>query len=234
MLAVNNKNKIEEMFKAGLHYGYSRSRRHPKMSRYLFGLKNNIEIFDLEKTNQKLEEAKEFLKGLAKDNKKILFVGTKVEAKKLIEEFANKIGMPYVNKRWLGGTITNFKTIRERVNGLEDLIKKKELGELEKYTKKEKMQIEEKISELKKIFGGLETLSTLPSALLIIDTHKEKNALKEAKKAVIPTVAIMNTNCNPEEVDYPIPANTNSKSSIEYILEELARAYQEGQKNDHN
>lgn len=230
MLSVNNKSKIEEMFKAGVHFGHSRSKRHPKMGKYLFGVKNNVEIFDLEKTNQKLEEAKAFLKELAKDNKKILFVGTKVESKKSVEGFAKKIVMPYVTRRWLGGLLTNFKAMRERINNLEDLIKKRETGELEKYTKKERMQIEEKIGELQKRFGGLEIMNVLPSALLIVDSHKEKNALKETKELSIPVVAIINTNCNPEKIDYPIPANTNSKSSIEYILGELVKSYEEGQK----
>lgn len=221
---------FEEMLKSGVHFGYSRSRRHPKMKQFLFGIKNNVEIFNLEKTKQKLDEAKEFLKNLGKENKKIIFVGTKIESRKLIENFAKEISALYVNERWIGGTLTNFKTVKNRINYLNDLIKKKESGELEKYTKKEQLQIEKEISKLQFYFQGLQTIEDLPSALVVIDSKKEKNAIMETRKVSIPVVAIMNSDCNPDEADYPIPSNDNSKLSIEYILKELIESYKEGMK----
>jgi len=221
---------FEKMLKAGVHFGYSRSRRHPKMKQFLFGIKNNVEIFNLEKTKQKLDEAKEFMKNLGKENKKIIFVGTKIESRKLIESFAKEISALYVNERWIGGTLTNFKTIKNRINYLNDLIKKKETGELEKYTKKEQLQTEKEISKLKFHFQGLQTIEDLPSALVVVDSKKERNAIMEAKKISIPVMAIMNSDCNPDDVDYSIPSNDNSKSSIEYILKELTESYKEGMK----
>jgi small subunit ribosomal protein S2 len=226
--------KIEEMFKAGIHFGYSRSSRHPKMKDFLFGLKNNVEIFDLEKTDKKLSEAADFLKNLGREGKKILLVGTKTEAKDLIKKFAEDLNMPYVNERWLGGILTNFKGIRDRINHLNDLEKKKQTGELGKYTKKEQLQIEREIIRLKTYFEGLISLESLPSALVVVDSKKEANAVKEANSVSIPTVAIMNTDCNPDEVKYFVPANDNSRSSIEFILNELAKAYKEGKKENEN
>ncbi|MBU2219339.1 30S ribosomal protein S2, partial [Patescibacteria group bacterium] len=159
-----------------------------------------------------------------------IFVGTKIESRKLIESFAKEISALYVNERWIGGTLTNFKTIKNRINYLNDLIKKKETGELEKYTKKEQLQTEKEISKLKFHFQGLQTIEDLPSALVVVDSKKERNAIMEAKKISIPVVAIMNSDCNPDDVDYSIPSNDNSKSSIEYILKELTESYKEGMK----
>ncbi|MEW5907719.1 MAG: 30S ribosomal protein S2 [Patescibacteria group bacterium] len=225
------KNKLEEMTKAGMHFGYSRSRRHPRMSPYIFGARNNIEIFDLDKTVQKLEEAKNFVRNLGRENRKILFVGTKIEAKKIIEEFSKTIDMPFVSERWLGGILTNFKVIRNRMNYMDDLIKKRESGELNKYTKQERLKIEKEISDLKRNFGGLGKWESLPAALIIVDSKEEKNAIAEAKKVSIPIIAIVNSDCNPEDADYPIPANDNSLSSIQYIISELTDAYKEGLKD---
>lgn len=228
-LKSSNSN-FEKMLKSGVHFGYSRSRRHPKMKQFLFGIKNNVEIFNLEKTKQKLDEAKKFMKNLGKENKKAIFVGTKIESRKLIESFAKEISALYVNERWIGGTLTNFKTVKNRINYLNDLIKKKETGELEKYTKKEQLQTEKEISKLKFYFQGLQAIEDLPSALVVVDSKKEKNVIMETRKVSIPVVAIMNSDCNPDDADYPIPGNDNSKSSIEYILKELIEAYKEGMK----
>jgi small subunit ribosomal protein S2 len=226
--------KIEEMFRAGIHFGYSRSSRHPKMKDFLFGLKNNVEIFDLEKTEKKLSEAADFLKNLGKEGKVILLVGTKTEAKELVKNFAEELKIPYVNERWLGGILSNFKAIRDRISHLNDLEKKKQAGELGKYTKKEQLQIEKEIIRLKTYLGGLANLESLPSALVVVDSKKEANAVKEARDISVPTVAIMNTDCNPGEADFPVPANDNSRSSIEFLLLELLKAYKEGLKENEN
>lgn len=222
--------KIEEMFKAGIHFGYSRSSRHPKMKDFLFGLRNNVEIFDLEKTNEMLERAKEFMASLGKEKKKFILVGTKTEAKGIVEKFAKEINMPYVIERWLGGTLTNFKGIRDRINHMRDLENKKEAKELEKYTKKEQLEIEREIIRLRNYLGGLVDMENLPSALLVVDSKKEKNAVKEANDVKVPVVAVINTDCDPKIADYPIPANDNSRTSIEFLLKELAEAYKEGAK----
>lgn len=222
--------KIEEMFKAGIHFGYSRSSRHPKMKDFLFGLKNNIEIFDLEKTNEMMEKAKEFMASLGKEKKKFVLVGTKTEAKRIVEKFAKEIDMPYVIERWLGGTLTNFKVIRDRINHLKDLEQKKTTKELEKYTKKEQLEIEREIIRLRNYLGGLVDMENMPSALLAVDSKKERNAVKEANDMKVPVVAVLNTDCDPKIADYPIPANDNSRTSIEFLLNELVGAYKEGLK----
>ena len=224
----NTNSHFEEMLKAGVHFGYSRSRRHPKIKDYIFGVKNNVEIFNLEKTKQKINEAKDFLKNLAKNNKKILLVGTKVESRNLIEKMAKEINMPFVNERWVGGTLTNFKTIKGRIGYMNELLKNKESGELNKYTKKEQVQIEKKIAKLKSYFGGLDKIEELPSAIIVVDTKKEKIAVAEAKRMFIPVAGILNSDCDPDMVNYPIPANDNSVSSVGYILQELKEAYKEG------
>lgn len=227
---ANAEAKIEEMFKAGIHFGYSRSSRHPKMKGFLFGLRNNVEIFDLEKTNEMLERAKEFMASLGKEKKKFILVGTKTEAKGIVEKFAKEINMPYVIERWLGGTLTNFKGIRDRINHMRDLENKKEAKELEKYTKKEQLEIEREIIRLRNYLGGLVDMENLPSALLVVDSKKEKNAVKEANDVKVPVVAVINTDCDPKIADYPIPANDNSRTSIEFLLSELIGAYKEGAK----
>ena len=222
--------KIEEMFKAGIHFGYSRSSRHPQMKDFLFGLKNNVEIFDLEKTNEMLEKAKEFMFALGKEKKQFALVGTKTETKGIVERFAKETNMPYVIERWLGGTLTNFKAIRDRINHMKDLEQKKAAKELGKYTKKEQLEIDKEIARLRNYLGGLVDMDSLPAAILVIDSKKERNAVKEASDTKVPVVAIMNTDCDPKTANYPIPANDNSRTSIEFLLGELIGAYKEGMK----
>ena len=227
---ANTDEKIEKMFKAGIHFGYSRSSRYPKMKDFLFGLKNNVEIFDLEKTNEMLDRAKEFMFVLGKEKKQFILVGTKTETKGIMEKFAKEANMPYVIERWLGGTLTNFKAIRGRISHMKDLEQKKDKKELEKYTKKEQIEIERKIIRLKNYLGGLVDMENLPSAILVVDSKKEKNAVKEANDMKVPVVAVINTDCDPKTADYPIPANDNSKTSVEFLLNELIGAYKEGVK----
>ncbi|MBU1159741.1 30S ribosomal protein S2 [Patescibacteria group bacterium] len=225
---LKSNNGLEELLKAGTHFGYSRSFRHPAMKDFIFGAKNNIELINVEKTKEKLETAKDFLASMGKENKKILLVCTKNESKELIRKFAEEINMPYVNERWIGGILTNFKSIKERISQMVELKRQKETGEINKYKKKERVKIEKRISKLQGYFGGLEKIESLPSALIIIDSKKERNAVMEANKKKIPVIAIMNTDCDPAEVDYPIPANDNSKSSTEYLLKELILGYKTG------
>lgn len=208
--------------------GCLRANRNPKMRDFLFGVKNNVEIFDLEKVHQKLDEAKNFVKTLGKEERSLLFVGTKSDLGDIIEASAKAIKMPYVKERWLGGTLTNFKAINKRSEYLQDLIQKKETGELEKYTKKEKSQLEKKIFKMKRYFEGLNDLKDIPGVVIIIDTNEEKIAVAEARKNSVPTIGIMNSDCNPDDVNYVVPSNDNSRLSVEFLLNELVSAYKEG------
>lgn len=220
--------ELEEMFVSGVHFGYSRQSRHPKMKPYLFGLRNNVEIFDLEKTRDCLKKAEKFLESLAKEGKQILLVATKSGMRQLVLTAASEIGMPYVSERWLGGTLTNFKVIRNRVEYFLDLRQKKASGELNKYTKKEISRINKELSRLERFFKGLENLTALPATLLIIDPKEEKTAAKEAKEMSIPIVAILNSDSDPTNITYPIPANDASVMSVKYLLNQLVKAYKKG------
>ena len=222
------KKEIEEMFVAGVHFGYSRSSRHPKMKPYLFGLRNNVEIFDLEKTYACLEKAKKFLEDLAREGKKILIVATKPGMHQLAEEAGRELNMPYVCERWLGGTLTNFKMIKGRIDYFTGLRQKKVTGELNKYTKKEISGFNKEITRLERFLGGLETLTGLPSAVLIIDPKKEKTAFDESRQMSIPIVAIVNSDSNPNGIAYPVPANDASQASVKYLLNFLVKAYKGG------
>lgn len=222
------------MLKKGVHFGYSSTTLNPKMKPFIFAYRSNTEIFDLEKTLNQLSLAKEFLGALGREKKTILFVGTKKEIKESTGNFAQELNMPYVTERWLGGILTNFKEIKNRIDYLNDLYKKREGGDFEKYTKKERLQIERKIVKLNKYLVGLRQCQGLPAALIVIDSNYEKTAVNEAKKTKIPLVIIMNSDCNPEDADYPIPANDSSASSINFLLRELVDAYKEGLKYDNS
>jgi len=220
--------ELEKMFKAGVHFGYSRSGRHPKMTPYIFGLRNNVEIFDLEKTKAKLEEALVFVKELGKEKKTAVLVGTKPAVRDLVKKAAQEAGMPFVNERWLGGLISNFSIMRKRMDYYENLKNEKESGGLEKYTKKERLEIAKKMEKLERNFSGVLSLKKIPDALLIVDPKEEKTAAKEAADKNIPVVAILNSDSNPENISYPIPANDASRASVDYLLSKITEAYQEG------
>lgn len=221
--------EIKEMYLTGLHLGYSQTSRDPKMEPYIYGVRNGVEIFDLEKTKQNIDSAGKFAKKLGQDKKIVLFVGTKKEAKDLAEQTAKELGMPYVKERWIGGTLTNFKQIKGRIDHLNDLKKKRDAGELNKYTKKEKLQIERQIKKMETYFGGLaDNLKFLPSAILVVDSKHEKISVKEAHQMKIPVIALLNSDCNPSGIGYPVPGNDNSISSISYFLSGFAKAYKEG------
>jgi len=211
----------EEMAQAGLHFGHRTSRIHPKIKPYLYGVRNTVHIIDLEKTAEKFKEALKFIKELISENKTLLFVGTKIQVKNLVKETAIDCGLPYVTGRWLGGTFTNFEVIKKRVEYFKDLEKKKTEGELEKYTKKERAKIDQELRELESKFSGIKNLEKLPDAIFVVGMEKDILAVKEAQKKEIKVVAIIDTNIDPTQADYPIPANDDAISSVKYILEKV-------------
>lgn len=212
---------LEEMAKAGLHFGHKISKRHPKMAPFLAGERNTIHIIDLEKTAQKLREALEFIQELISQNKILLFVGTKVQIKNLIKDVAIQCDMPYVAERWLGGTFTNFETISKRIEYFKDLERKRAEGGFENYTKKERSKIDQELKDLEVKFGGIKDLNSLPDAIFIADMKKDEIAIREARKKEIKVIAIAHTNVDPTLADFPIPANDDSISSVKYILEKV-------------
>lgn len=220
--------KIEEMFKAGAHFGYVRARRHPTVAPYIFGVKNRIEIFDLEKTEPLLGKAEEFIKKLGSEGKMILFVGGKSEAKEAIRRGALSLDMPFVAGRWIGGSLSNFDSIRKRVNKYLDLTDKREKGELSKYTKKERLLIDREIVRLETLFSGLIPLTKTPDAMFVVDAKKEHIAVAEAKKLKIPVIALCGSDCNLKDVNYPIVGNDASVSSVQFFVDQVVNAYKEG------
>ncbi len=234
-MILQNKNKenekIDAMFAVGAHFGYHRSRRHPSVLKYIFGRKNNVEIINLEKTAEKLEEAKEFVKKIASENKQILLVGGKKEAQSVIEAAALKIDQPYVAGRWIGGTLTNFEEIKKRVKQYLDLQSQKEKGELVKYKKKERLMIDREIERLSEKFSGISNMEVRPAAVFLIDADREDIAREEAINSKIPIISLCGTDCNYDKIDYVIPGNDSSLESIKFFVEEIVSAFQEGQKN---
>jgi small subunit ribosomal protein S2 len=222
--------QIEEMYRAGVHFGYSSSSRHPKMESYLFGVRNNVEVFNLEVVLSCIEKAAEFLKSLGEIRKSILLVATKAEAKDFAEKAGREIGMPYVTERWLGGTLTNFKVMRKNIDSFEELCRKRESGELSSYIKKELVLLDKQLAKQEKKFGGLRALKQLPSAVLVVDSKEEDAAVKEAKKIGVPVVALLNSDCDPRDIDYPVPGNDASTTSIKFLLDYLIEGYKEGLK----
>lgn len=208
----------EEMLQAGLQFGHQTSKTHPKMKPYLFGVRNTIHIFDLDKTAEKLKEALGFTQKLISENKTLLFVGTKIQAKDLVRETATQVGFPYVVERWLGGTMTNFGVIKNRVEYFKDLERKKEAGELEKYTKKERLELDKELERLRMKFEGIKEMSRIPDVVFVADIKKDALAIEEARKKGLKIIGICDTNTDPTSVDYPIPANDDSISSLKYIL----------------
>lgn len=222
--------QINELFSAGAHIGYSKSRRHPKMKNFIYGLRNNIEIIDLELSQKKLEEAETFLKGLGKEGKVILFVGTKPNARNFVKETAQSLNMPYVTERWLGGTLTNFKVIGGRIGYLERLETEEKSGGFEKYTKKERMLKVFEIEKLRRMLGGIRNLKGMPAAVVVVAPKGEITAVAEACKKGIPIVALMNIDFSPEGIKYPIPMNDNSSQAVAMVLGRLGKACAEGVK----
>ena len=225
---AKNNPMVESLFKAGAHFGYTKARRNPSITSYILFSKNKTDIINLEKTAQDLEGAKAFVKTLAKESKKILFVGTKPEAKKIITETAESLDMPYVSERWVGGIITNFPEIKKRINKLIEWRENKATGELEKYTKKERLLIDKEAERLQKYFSGITTLLKAPDLLFVIDSEKEHIAVDEALKSRVPVMSLSNTDSNIKGLSYPIIGNDSSISSISYVVDEIAKAFREG------
>lgn len=219
---------IDALFKVGAHYGYAKTRRHPSTAPYILGLKNRVEIINLERTKELLEAAKAFVKTLGAESKTLLFVGGKHEAADAVRAGATEVGMPYVSGRWIGGTLTNFAQIRSRVNMLLDLKAKREQGELAKYTKKEQLLIGREIEKLEELFGGLVVMKALPAALFIVDPKEEKTAASEALRLKIPVVALASSDCDVSDIAHPIVANDSSMGSIRHFVNEIVTAYNEG------
>ena len=213
---------LEEMLKAGVHFGHRTSKWNSKMEPYIFTTRNNVHILDLEKTEEKLRQALEFLYEVKQKKGNIIFVGTKIAAKEITEKTAGKVKMPFT-ERWIGGTLTNFNVISKRLEHLRGLEEKKKKGELKKYTKKEQHDFGIEIEKLNRQFGGIKKITKVPEALLVIDTHKEKLAVKEAQMKGIPVVGLCDTNADPTLIDYPIPVNDDAISSLRLILGAIAQ-----------
>ncbi len=220
---MSNSNIIKELQERGAHFAYSKSKRHPSAASYILGRKDSKEIFDLEKTLEKMDEAKKLIKETLEAKKDVLFVGTKNEAKASVKKVAESLSMPYVNIRFVGGTITNFPEIKKRLSRLLDLEAKFAAGNLEGYTKKEKLQLERELNKLNEKFGGIKKMTNLPALLVVVDPKHEEIAVKEAKDKGIKVVAIANNDCNYDELDLAIPANDSSKDAIEYILDYITK-----------
>ena len=219
---------MKQLLEAGVHFGHQTRRWNPKMARYIFTERNGIYIIDLQKTVKKLEEAYLFVRDTVAEGQDILFVGTKKQAGDSVKVEAERCGMHYVNARWLGGMLTNFKTIRRRIARLEQLRKMQEDGTFERLTKKEAAKLNLEIEKLEKFLGGIKDMDKLPGALFVIDPRKEKIAVSEAKKLGIPVVAIVDTNCDPDEVDYVIPGNDDAIRAVKLISQTMADAIIEG------
>ena len=216
------------LLKSGAHFGHRLSRRHPKMEPYIFTAKSGFHLINLEKTQEKLEEALAFVKKLVANGGTILFLGTKKQASPIIARYAKECGMPYVTERWLGGTFTNFGEISRTVKRFSDLKRKKATGQLEKYTKKERLDFDKEIEKMEKMVGGIEIMSRIPDAIFVCDVKKEKTAVNEAVRKNIPIVAICDTNVNPAKINYVIPANDDAVKAIEIITGLIAEAVKEG------
>ena len=219
---------MKQLLEAGVHFGHQTRRWNPKMARYIFTERNGIYIIDLQKTVKKLEEAYMFVRDVAANGDNVLFVGTKKQAGESIKEEAERAGAHYVNARWLGGMMTNFKTIRRRIQRLEQLRKMQEDGTFDRLPKKEGGKLELEIEKLEKYLGGIKTMDKLPGALFIVDPRKERIAVAEAKKLGIPIVAIVDTNCDPDEIDYVIPGNDDAIRAVKLIAGTMADAIIEG------
>ncbi len=223
--------KIEDLFDAGVHFGHQIRRWHPRMEPYIYTVQNNIHVINLEETEKKLKEACEFLYEKAKSGDQLIFVGTKRQARDIIELEAKRCGAKHVTDRWLGGTITNFKMIKKNIDNLVDMLKKRETGEYNKYTKKERLMLDREIGDLQRRVGGIVGLRDVPSAVFVIDTKKERTAVREAKSFGIPVIGIVDTNCDPTAIDYPIPANDDAIKSIALIVKTISDAVEQGYKD---
>jgi len=221
---------LEELLAAGAHFGHQASKWHPQMKPYIYTERNTVHIIDLQQTQSKLKQAQEFVADLVANGGTVLFVATKRQAQKTIKEVAEQVEMPYVNERWLGGTFTNFGSIKKQIDKLADLEKKRDSGELSKYTKKEQVMFDKEIDRLTRFFGGLRQMSKIPEAIFVIDLNEEASAIREAKRKGAKIVAICDTNVDAGEVDQCIPANDDAVKVIDLITKAIGEAVLEGHK----
>ena len=223
---------MKQLLEAGVHFGHQTRRWDPKMAEYIFQARNGIHIIDLQKTSKKLDEAYSFIKEQAEEGKTILFVGTKKQAQECMKEAAQKCGMFYVDQRWLGGMLTNFETIRKRVQRLKDLETMQEDGTFDVLPKKEVILLKKEMEKLERNLGGIKEMDKLPGVIFLVDPKKERIAILEAKKLGIPVVGLVDTNCNPEELDYPIPGNDDAIRAVKLIADVMANAVIEGKQGE--
>lgn len=221
---------LSDLLKAGVHFGHQVSRWHPKMRPFIFTSRSGVYIIDLEKTSEQLQRAREFVREKVASGGIVLFVGTKRQAKSIVQAAALRVGMPYVTERWLGGTFTNFATISKMTKRLTQLKEERAQGKLVKYTKKEQLEFDEEIGRLEKLVGGIERLTRLPDAVFIVDVKQEKTAVREAQKVGVPIVALVDTNVSPERIDYPIPANDDATKSIQIMADAIVEAIEDGRR----
>lgn len=219
---------IKQLLEAGAHFGHQTGRWNPRMKQYIFTKRNGIHIIDLEKTAVMLDKACDFIRDVITEGKTVLFVGTKKQAQESVEEEARRCEMYYVNQRWLGGMLTNFSTIQARIDQLVRMEDQHSRGEFGRLTKKEILKISEKIEKMNRQMGGFKEMTTLPGTIFIIDPTKERIAIAEAQRMGVPIVSIVDTNCNPDDVDYPIPANDDAIRAIKLICNKIAEAVLEG------
>ena len=223
---------MKQLLEAGVHFGHQTRRWDPKMAEYIFQARNGIHIIDLQKTSKKLDEAYAFLKEQAEAGETVLFVGTKKQAQECVKEAAEKCGMYYVNQRWLGGTLTNFSTIRKRIGRLLELEKMQEDGTFEVLPKKEVILLKKEMEKLEKNLGGIKEMTEVPGVMFIVDPKKEKIGILEARKLGIPVIGLVDTNCNPQDVDYAIPGNDDAIRAVKLIADCMANAVIEGKQGE--
>ena len=223
---------MKQLLEAGVHFGHQTRRWDPRMAEYIFQARNGIHIIDLQKTSKKLDEAYSFVKEQAEEGKTILFVGTKKQAQECVKEAAEKCGMYYVNQRWLGGTLTNFETIRKRIGRLKELERMQEDGTFDVLPKKEVILLKKEMEKLEKNLGGIKDMEQLPGVMFIVDPKKERIGILEAKKLGIPVIGLIDTNCNPEDVDYAIPGNDDAIRAVSLIVDCMANAVIEGRQGE--
>jgi small subunit ribosomal protein S2 len=219
---------LDQLLDSGAHFGHQTRRWNPKMEEYLYGSENGVHIFDLTKVKPLIEEALEFITRSVKEGKTILILGTKKQVKDKVAEVAERVGVPYVNERWLGGTISNFSQMQRSLKKMEEMKVNMTSGFYNKYTKKERLLIDREIARLERFFGGIKNLTNVPDVLFVIDTKREAGAVHEANARKVPVVGIVDSNSDPDPIDYPIPMNDDASKALEYILDLVGQAIDEG------
>ena len=219
---------LDQLLDSGAHFGHQTRRWNPKMEEYLYGQENGVHIFDLTKVKPLIEEALEFLTKSVKEGKTVLILGTKKQVKDKVVEVAERVGVPYVNERWLGGTISNFPQMQKSLKKMEEMKENMTSGFYNKYTKKERLLIDREIARLERFFGGIKTLTSVPDIIIVVDTKREAGAVHEANVRKVPVVGIVDSNSDPDLIDYPIPMNDDASKALEYILDLVGEAIEEG------